>query len=384
MRLTDKKWIATLLLLGIAISIPSFADGVGKVIRLNQTATVLRDGKTIPLDVKDEIYLNDVIQTDKTGKVQVFFKDDSTVTIGKNSKAHMKEFVPDGTEPRFKLDMTEGAARIITGKIVEKNPNGFTVATPDATIAIRGTILAIHSTDGKTSVFVENTLKQVFVNDILVPSGFKLHLSPGGNAAPEQMTDKDREQIDAASTIASNGGNAANTTTTAANTQPAGQNTLGNSPLAIQAAADNESRIINLASTTPSETSRVTPVTPSLNPSHGKVAGLLNFSSNNHSFSIGTFSFYVDLTNGSVNQARMHADNGCGTSFMLDNGHGTLGTITNFITTASTGSNTYSGATMTFDKTTPPKVLEPLNGTFNIKINQGGDIGGSAVGTRIE
>ena len=313
MRFIDEKWVAGLLVLGIAAPAPCLADSVGHVIRLNPIVSVLREGKTIPLGVKDQIYLNDVIQTDKSGKVQVFFKDDSTVTLGNNTKAHMKEFVPDGNKASFDLNVAQGVARVITGKIVEKNPNGFAITTPEATVGIRGTILVVNTGSGKTTVFVENTAKEVFVNNTLVPSGFKLTLPTETHATPIPITDGDKQSIEEASTVASTNNNVISTQDSIITV---GKDNLGDIPLEIQTLGDSDSLALNIVPTT------------------GSVSGTLSFGYNGSGS--GTFSFDVGLTTGAVSNAAMSGSIGSGTSgadlqsFAATGGSGNMSNIANF------------------------------------------------------
>ena len=171
-----------------------FAGPVGTVISLKGEAFAERSGSKVPLTLKAGVERGDTIVTAATGKVQIFFEDDTTVTIGPNARLQMQDFVASGKEPVFKAHILEGMARVITGKIVEKNPLGFTVTTPEATVGIRGTVLTINSRQGNTAVFVESTLKTVYLNDVLVPRGFK---AASANLTPSVITPADLKAIEA-------------------------------------------------------------------------------------------------------------------------------------------------------------------------------------------
>ena len=62
--------------------------------------------------------------------------------------------------------------------------------TFELSCGIRGTIFAVRVGNGTTTVFVTNTTKQVFVNGVLIPSGFKIVL-PQGTIAPITSGDND-------------------------------------------------------------------------------------------------------------------------------------------------------------------------------------------------
>lgn len=172
----------------------SMAEPIGRVISLSGEVFAENGGKTRQLSLKADVEREDTIRTNATGKVQIFFEDDTTVTVGPNARLQMQEFVAEGSQPAFKAHLVEGMARVITGKIVEKNPLGFQVTTPEATVGIRGTVLAIRSREGNTSVFVESTLKTVYVNDVLVPKGFK---ASSNNLTPSAITPADLKAIEA-------------------------------------------------------------------------------------------------------------------------------------------------------------------------------------------
>ena len=168
------------------------AKDVGQVISFKAGVTAQRGGQAVELGMKSPVGEKDVLTTDATGRAQILFDDDTTVALGSNTSLSLETVVAEGSNPAFKARMGQGVARFITGKIVEKNPDGFSVVTPDATVGIRGTIFAVQVGNGTTTVYVTNTTKQVFVNGVLVPSGFKITL-PQGTLSP--MTPADMNHV---------------------------------------------------------------------------------------------------------------------------------------------------------------------------------------------
>ena len=168
------------------------AKDVGQVISFKAGVTAQRGGQSVALEMKSPVSEHDVLHTDATGRAQILFEDDTTVALGSNTSLSLETVVAEGANPAFRARMGQGVARFITGKIVEKNPDGFSVVTPDATVGIRGTIFAVQVGNGTTTVYVTNTTKQVFVNGVLVPSGFKITL-PQGTLSP--MTPADMNHV---------------------------------------------------------------------------------------------------------------------------------------------------------------------------------------------
>jgi hypothetical protein len=188
---------------GIAAPVhPSLAAtlDIGKVIAYTSGATMLREGKTEALALHAGIRVSDTIQTDAGGRVKILFNDDSSVSLGPNTTMDMNEYADAGDKPSFGIHVPQGMVRAITGKIVDQNPDGFKMSSPEATVGIRGTIVTMHvekgqgEQRGRTTVFVENTLRRVLVNGDNVPSGFKW-IHSGGSSRQERITPEDRRTI---------------------------------------------------------------------------------------------------------------------------------------------------------------------------------------------
>ena len=180
----------------IALSFPPAApaaEDIGKVIMFTPGATVLRDGKTKALAMHAGIRTTDTLQTDASGRVKILFNDDSSVSLGPNTTMDMNEYADAGSKPAFGVHVPQGVIRVITGKITEQNPDGFKLTTPEVTVGIRGTIISLRTGRGVTTVYVENTLRQVYVNNIRVPSGSKITLP--GSPRPEAIQPEDRRQL---------------------------------------------------------------------------------------------------------------------------------------------------------------------------------------------
>lgn len=94
-----------LMLMGLAVSSfcnTSFAAPIATVIALNPGVTVERQEQHLPLALKDSLELDDTIISDATGKAQIMFNDDTTVSIANNTTLSMNEFADTGANPAFK------------------------------------------------------------------------------------------------------------------------------------------------------------------------------------------------------------------------------------------------------------------------------------------
>lgn len=290
---------------------PVCAGEVGRVIALTPGAFAERGGDTVALSLKSPVHANDVLVTDSTGKVQVLFDDDSSVSLSPGTRLALQTVIPQGDAPAFKASLGEGMARFITGKIVERNPEGFSVMTPESTIGIRGTIFAVRR-DGysaTTSVYVLNTARQVIVNGITIPGDHKITI-PGGNVMPLTPTDIRAVNVSAAVRPAA--------------PTPQTRDSLPETPLLTEVLERPDTPVPS--TTLPSDIllvdqgsgdSLADSVTGS-STFNGTVTGTLSASNN----VTGTFSFNANLSSGSISGGVMNGGNGAGTNFNASGGNG--------------------------------------------------------------
>ena len=308
MRLT---FAGTLAVLGCVLWIQqAAAEAVGRVIAVTPGAFAERAGEIVPLELKSAVHPADTLVTDTTGKVQVLFDDDSSVTLAQGTRLALAAVIPQGDAPSFKANLSEGMARFITGKIVERNPDGFGVMTPESTIGIRGTIFAVRrdGNAGVTSVFVLNTARQVLVNGISVPGEHKITL-PHGGVIPMTPTDFKTVNAVASARSAPRGAQGAVALAPASAIEalerpdiPVPSNSLGSSVLLAQeAGGDSLSNSVTGSSSV-----------------SGTITGTLSASNN----VTGIFSFSANLGSGSISGASMSGGNGAGTSFAANGGNG--------------------------------------------------------------
>ncbi len=191
------KKLILLAVLSVLMLLPSLASAssIAKVIAVSSEVMVEQNGKSKPLALKDDLFVKDVIRTDANGKVQLMFNDDSIVTVGTNSTFIMEDY--SEADKVFKSNLAVGFARVVTGNIVVENPDGFSVRTPEATVGIRGTTLAISTLNGRTDVATENTLnnQSVVVGSLAIPpgqiAGFGLNGVVLSQPAPMSETQRD-------------------------------------------------------------------------------------------------------------------------------------------------------------------------------------------------
>jgi hypothetical protein len=95
----------------------------------------------VPAAVGTPVHQDDVIETGADGSVGVTFKDNTTMSIGPDTKLAVDEFVyaPEQEKYGFRTRMVQGTLFYVSGTIAKLAPEAVSVATPVGTIGIRGT-----------------------------------------------------------------------------------------------------------------------------------------------------------------------------------------------------------------------------------------------------
>jgi len=134
------------------ISLPavtvSWADEghIGSIKTLDGTVEIVRQDRAVKPAAGSWIYGQDTIKTGGNGSVGIILRDDSIVSLGPDSTLDMKEFRFDPLNKDFSLvcRMLKGTFIFISGVIAKLAPESVKLETPDGTVAIRGTKLAIQ------------------------------------------------------------------------------------------------------------------------------------------------------------------------------------------------------------------------------------------------
>jgi VCBS repeat-containing protein len=132
---------------------------IGRVDALSGSATVVRNGVTVALNVGDTVRKGDVVQTSGSSSVAIVFADGTTFSLNANARMVLNDFVyaAGGTGNAAAISLVQGAFSFVAGQVAKTGD--MRVETPVATMGIRGTavLVEISAVDGKTnfSVMVE-------------------------------------------------------------------------------------------------------------------------------------------------------------------------------------------------------------------------------------
>ncbi|MDC0933315.1 FecR family protein [Arcobacteraceae bacterium] len=189
------KNFTKIILLILSLSFSLLAKDVATVTAINGEAFIQRDTIKVPITLGITLQEKDTIITGKKAKIQLIFSDETIITIGKNSKFSVNEYLyEDKKEPVAKFSMLKGTMRAITGNIGKIAPEKFTVTAKTATMGIRGTnfsiavgdndVTEVYCTFGAITATIDGTLN-------IVRQGYFISIQPNGGSEIKKFLPKD-------------------------------------------------------------------------------------------------------------------------------------------------------------------------------------------------
>ena len=188
----------TIILTILLLSTHLFAS-VATITALKGKADIERTGSKAPASLGSTLEEKDNILTQDNTKLQLIFKDETIVSIGKNSNFSISEYLfEDNQAPIAKFSMLKGAMRTITGHIGDIAPQKFSVTTRTATIGIRGTNFSVVvDDDGSYQAYCTYGAISVSISGVeyIVNQGFFISIAPDGKAIVKAFTPKDLKEM---------------------------------------------------------------------------------------------------------------------------------------------------------------------------------------------
>jgi len=114
-------------------------EPIGNVATLTGTASVVRNQNTLPLKLKDDIYLNDVVTTFADSTLGITFNDETTFNLTAKASITVDNYIyEDGGKQNSALfDVTKGTVAFVASAVAKSGD--MKIQTPTATLGIRGT-----------------------------------------------------------------------------------------------------------------------------------------------------------------------------------------------------------------------------------------------------
>ena len=139
--------VVIILICLLAVPVSWAAEGyIGSIKTLEGTVEVMRQGSAVYPVAGTRLFVRDTINTGHDGSVGIILRDDTIFSLGPDSALDMKEFRFDPHKKDFSLvcRMLRGTFIFISGVIAKLSPESIKIETPDGTVAIRGTRLAVQ------------------------------------------------------------------------------------------------------------------------------------------------------------------------------------------------------------------------------------------------
>jgi FecR protein len=115
-------------------------EPIGNVATLTGSATVTRNNQSaVPLQLKDDIYLNDVLQTAANSTLGITFNDETTFNLTANATITVDDFIYEngGKQNSALFNVVKGTVAFVASDVARSGD--MKITTPTATLGIRGT-----------------------------------------------------------------------------------------------------------------------------------------------------------------------------------------------------------------------------------------------------
>lgn len=140
-----------ILLFAMLCSAPALAsEQIGAVDTVTGECLIVRGEERFKAELNQPIMLKDEVSTKMGAQISILFVDETRLTLDESSHASIDNYVYSDKNSDLLFKFTKGTFRTITGGIVKRNPEGFNMETPLASLGIRGSdIYAIVQPTGE-------------------------------------------------------------------------------------------------------------------------------------------------------------------------------------------------------------------------------------------
>jgi hypothetical protein len=141
------------------------ADVVGRLTQVEGRVDLLKGGKLPAVAVKlnDGVQIGDIIRTKSLSKAQITFVDNSTMTIGPESRVGIEAYMFDSSKNKRNavVELFQGLAHVAVSKIFKAAEPDFVVKTQTAIMGVRGTDFGVRIYPSSSDVLNFEGLLQV-------------------------------------------------------------------------------------------------------------------------------------------------------------------------------------------------------------------------------
>src|SRR5271165_5773518 len=127
------------------------SEPIGNVATLTGIATVIRNKNSLPLHLRDDIFLNDQVQTSSSSSLGITFNDATTFNLSANAKITIDNYIYEdgGKQNAGIFDIGKGTVAFVAAAVAKTGD--MKITTPTSTLGIRGTTGLVEVPEGGTA-----------------------------------------------------------------------------------------------------------------------------------------------------------------------------------------------------------------------------------------
>jgi hypothetical protein len=137
-------------------------EPIGNVATLTGSATVRRNNQASALQLKDDIFLNDMLQTSANSALGVTFNDATTFHLSANARITVDTYVYEdgGKQNAAIFDVAKGTVAFVAAAVAKTGD--MKISTPTATLGIRGTTGLVEVPEGASATSRNNVAIKLY------------------------------------------------------------------------------------------------------------------------------------------------------------------------------------------------------------------------------
>ncbi len=118
---------------------------IGKAKIVNGKVTIIRGANKLAVKVADAINEHDVFETGPDGSVGITFTDNTSFSIGPNSRVAIDTyfFDPKNLKGNLLAQLKKGTMMVRSGELTRQQPGSVQVKTPRTVLGVRGTTFVV-------------------------------------------------------------------------------------------------------------------------------------------------------------------------------------------------------------------------------------------------
>ena len=157
---SGQKWLAWLAAAFLSLlAMQALAQGAARVMYTQGETFIERAGVFEPIAVGASVPEGALLKTGDTGHLYLRLADDGFFVLRPKTTARIALYKPVAAQPEkseFQLELVNGVARAITGKVAEQAKQRFRFNTPVAAIGVKGTDFVVSTTADVTYISVNS------------------------------------------------------------------------------------------------------------------------------------------------------------------------------------------------------------------------------------